>query len=67
MILFLLGTVFGALLMFMARIANIKETTIVERYKETGKVTESRPVIITPPGEDAQSKMAAFVERLNGE
>lgn len=66
MTLFLLGTVFGALLMFMARIMDTHVETTVERYRKTGSVLESKPVIISPPEDDAQSKMAAFVERQNG-
>lgn len=65
-LIFLLGTVFGALLLFMARIVDIKLEPVIQRYKETGRVIESKPIIISPPDEDTQAKMARFVDDLNG-
>ena len=51
---FLLGMVFGAFVMFMARIADVNVNKVVERYKDTGSVVRPKPIIVPPPKDDME-------------
>lgn len=46
---FLFGTLFGATLFFMARIANYRLETILERLSEP-RTSSGKPIIIYPEG-----------------
>jgi hypothetical protein len=46
---FLLGTLFGALLMFLARVADKKQEAFLDKYEKRGnKLTPNKPIIIEP-------------------
>lgn len=53
---FLLGTVFGALLMFMARIMDYHAETIIERYRDNGSVFRRKPIILKPDADDFEDE-----------
>jgi hypothetical protein len=55
MIYFILGTFLGSFLFFGARIADVKLTLFVDRYKKTGSMARREPIIID--GEDKAQKI----------
>lgn len=57
MTLFLLGTIFGALLMFMARIMDYHVETVVKRYKKNDGSFKKRTPIIVQPNDPTQELM----------
>jgi hypothetical protein len=68
MIYFIVGTVFGALLMFLARLADKNITKIVEQYEKNGATfTRPKPIIVPPPKDDIQILNEALQEQLKKE
>lgn len=52
MLIFILGVVCGALLMFAARLADKDLTRIVERYGDTGSVKSPKASVVMPEEEN---------------
>ena len=59
---FLVGTVFGVVLMFMARIADRKQEAFLEVYKKRGTLLRKEPIIIEPPDESKETFMKELQE-----
>lgn len=60
---FLCGTVFGAVLFFMARIADKKTEPILERLVTSQR--SSQPIILEPDEVTKEERLRALQERLN--
>lgn len=69
MFLFIIGMLFGCVIMFAARLMDKDTTRIVERYGKTGSVLPGKPIIIPPPGERKTPEQLGkeFMEEMNGE
>lgn len=57
MIYFICGAFFGVLVMLAARIADINIERAVERYKKTGTIAKSKPIIV-----DGENKVQKFID-----
>ena len=60
MLYFLIGTLFGSMLFFMARIANMKLETILARYMQPQNV--SKPIIVMPTIEEKKKEPSTLEE-----
>lgn len=67
MLFFILGSFFGVLLMFCARLADKDLTRIVEHYGKTGSLRSAGAKIILPPEEKKTLEQVGkeFMDQMN--